>query len=73
VEHALELAQWPTAKNTMVMVSHQPLIGHLVCHLLNIPEHDMVIKKGAVWWLRYKLKENIPQVTLLTVQSPELL
>jgi phosphohistidine phosphatase len=56
-----------------VMVSHQPLIGHLVCHLLNIPEHDMVIKKGAVWWLRYKLKENIPQVTLLTVQSPELL
>jgi len=73
VEHALELAQWPTAKNTMVMVSHQPLIGYLVCHLLNIPEHDMVIKKGAVWWLRYKLKENIPQVTLLTVQSPELL
>jgi phosphohistidine phosphatase len=73
VEHALELAQWPTAKATMVMVSHQPLIGQLVSHLLGLPEHEMMIKKGSVWWLRYKLKEGIPQVSLLTVQSPELM
>jgi phosphohistidine phosphatase len=73
VEHALELAQWPTAKATIVMVSHQPLIGQLVSHLLGLPAHEMMIKKGSVWWLRYKLKEGIPQVSLLTVQSPELL
>jgi phosphohistidine phosphatase len=73
VQHALELAQWPAAKNPTVLVSHQPLIGDLVCHLLNIPLHDMVIKKGSVWWLRYKLKEGIAQVSLLTVQSPDML
>jgi len=56
-----------------VMVSHQPLIGQLVSHLLGLPAHEMMIKKGSVWWLRYKLKEGIPQVSLLTVQSPELL
>jgi phosphohistidine phosphatase len=73
VEHALELAQWPSAKSTMVMVSHQPLIGQLVSHLLGLPSHEMMIKKGSVWWLRYKLKEGVPQVSLLTVQSPELM
>jgi len=73
VEQDLELAQWPTDNASIVMVSHQPLIGQLVSHLLGLPAHEMMIKKGSVWWLRYKLKEGIPQVSLLTVQSPELL
>ena len=73
VEHALELAQWPTAKNTVVMVSHQPLIGQMVSLLFGLPSHEMMIKKGSVWWIRYKIKDEQPQITLLTVQLPELL
>ena len=73
VEHALELAQWPTAKNTVVMGSHQPLIGQMVSLLFGLPSHEMMIKKGSVWWIRYKIKDEQPQITLLTVQSPELL
>jgi phosphohistidine phosphatase len=73
VEHALELAQWPNSKHSLLFVTHQPLIGHLVSHLLGISDTEMVIKKGSVWWLRHRLKDDVAQTMLLTVQSPDLL
>lgn len=73
VEHALELAQWPNSKHCLLLVTHQPLIGHMVSHLLGISNTEMVIKKGSIWWLRHRLKDGIPQTMLLTVQSPDLL
>jgi phosphohistidine phosphatase len=54
-------------------MGHQPILGETIALLLGLQKLECAVKKGAVWWLRYKLKENIPQVTLLTVQSPELL
>jgi phosphohistidine phosphatase len=73
LEHALELAQWPHSKHTLLMVTHQPLIGHMVSHLLGIADTEMVIKKGSIWWLRHRIKEGVEQTMLLTVQSPDLL
>lgn len=73
VEHALELAQWPNAKNPMVFVSHQPLIGQIVSTLLHIPNEDLVIKKGAVWWLRNRTKDGESKTMLLAVQSADML
>jgi phosphohistidine phosphatase len=55
------------------MVTHQPLIGHMVSHLLGIADTEMVIKKGSIWWLRHRIKEGVEQTMLLTVQSPDLL
>jgi phosphohistidine phosphatase len=73
LEHALELAQWPHSKHTLLLVTHQPLIGHMVSHLLGIPDADMVIKKGSIWWLRHRVRDDHSQTMLLTVQSPDLL
>ncbi len=73
VEHALELAQWPNAKNPMVLVSHQPLIGQIVSTLLDIPDKDLVIKKGSVWWLRHRVKDGLSKTMLVAVQSADML
>jgi phosphohistidine phosphatase len=32
-----------------------------------------VVRKGSVWWLRSRFKDEKPQTMLVTVQTPELL
>jgi phosphohistidine phosphatase len=73
VEHALALAQWPNAKNPMVFVSHQPLIGQIVSSLLHISDSDLVVKKGSVWWLRHRVKDGVSKTMLVAVQSADML
>ena len=73
VDDVLLLAQWPMSKHSLLLVTHQPLIGNLVCQLMQIPSKEMVIKKGAIWWLRSRFKDQTQQTVLVTVQSPELL
>jgi phosphohistidine phosphatase len=34
---------------------------------------ECTVKKGALWWLRYREKEQTAQTVVVTVQSPELL
>lgn len=69
----LELAQWPTGKSPMVMVGHQPALGRVVARLLGLTETDCAIKKGAMWWLRYRERAGLVQTVVVTVQTPELL
>lgn len=36
--------------SAVVIVGHQPTLGHLAALLLSGTEDDWMIKKGAVWW-----------------------
>lgn len=69
----LEAAQWPTGKQTVVLVGHQPALGRVVASLLGLPESECSIKKGALWWLRCREREGSSQTLVVTVQTPELL
>ena len=69
----LELAQWPQARNTVLVVGHQPLLGQTVAQLLGLREPDCAIKKGAVWWLRARQRDGEWQTVIQTVQSPDML
>ena len=69
----LEVAQWPMGKQPVVLVGHQPTLGRVVAHLLGLTEAECAIKKGALWWLRYREREGFGQTLVVTVQTPELL
>lgn len=73
VDQLLELVQWPHAKGCVVVVGHQPTLGLAIARLLALSDQELVVKKGAVWWLRYREREATHKTLVLTVQSPELL
>ena len=73
IDDVLTLAQWPLNKNSILLVTHQPLIGEIISQLMQIQLQELVVRKGSVWWLRSRLKDEKPQTMLVTVQTPELL
>jgi len=73
VQDLLELAQWPRAKGTVLIVGHQPVLGQTIAQLLELQAAECAVRKGAVWWLRQRQRLDQSQTVLLTVQSPEFL
>ncbi len=73
VEQMLELVQWPNAKRCVVVVGHQPTLGQVVSRLLGLNESECAVRKGAVWWLRYRERETANKTVVVTVQTPDLL
>lgn len=69
----LALVAWPQAKGAVLVVGHQPTLGQVAAQLLGLPAGECAVRKGAVWWLRYREREAGGQTVLLSVQSPELL
>ena len=61
---------------TMLIVGHQPNLGLLLAKLLGMKDGNLVVKKGAVWWLRQRYLPNldggVTQTYLYAVQHPNL-
>ncbi len=72
-EQLLQLVQWPAAKGTVLVVGHQPVLGQTIAQLLGLTARECTVKKGALWWLRYRQLDAQSQTVVVTVQSPELL
>lgn len=73
VEDLLAAVGWPEGKGVTLVVGHQPVLGQVIARLLAIQGSECSVKKGAVWWLRHRLRDGVSQTTLLSVQSPEVL
>jgi phosphohistidine phosphatase len=73
VDQLLELVQWPYGKGCVLVVGHQPTLGQTIARLMNLNDNDCAVKKGAVWWLRHREREESSQTVIVTVQSPEVL
>ncbi len=69
----IEAARWPRASEPVLICGHQPTLGQLAAHLLAGVEQDWAVKKGAVWWLRWRQRDGAPEVTLHAVQGPDAL
>ena len=69
----LELVQWPLGKSPVLVIGHQPTLGHTIALLLGLQESDCAVKKGALWWLRNRDRGGQNQTVAVTVQSPEVL
>ena len=70
VDALLAAAHWPRANGTVLIVGHQPTLGLVVARLLAGVEHSWAIRKGAVWWLRHRVRGGQAQVVLEAVQAP---
>jgi phosphohistidine phosphatase len=69
----LAAVQWPTSKNTVLVIGHQPTLGEAVSLVLGFQKPECSVKKGSVWWLRSRLRLEGDQSILVTVQTPDML
>lgn len=73
VDQLLAACSWPAGKGVTLIVGHQPVLGQTIARLLAITGSECSVKKGAVWWLRHRMRDGISQTTLVSVQSPDVL
>lgn len=69
----LAAAGWPDAKGAVLVVGHQPTLGQVAALLLGGEEAAWSIKKGAVWWLTSRVRQDETQVVLRAVMAPDML
>jgi phosphohistidine phosphatase len=72
-EDLLQLVQWPHARSCVLVVGHQPTLGQTIARLVGLSAGECAVKKGAIWWLRYREREDQSHAVVVTVQSPETL
>ncbi|MET0209200.1 MAG: histidine phosphatase family protein [Burkholderiaceae bacterium] len=73
VAAVLTAANWPDSREPVLVVGHQPTLGMVASFLLSGEEAYWSIRKGAVWWLSNRAKEDGASVVLKTVQSTDFL
>jgi phosphohistidine phosphatase len=79
VEALLEAARWPDAREAVLVVGHQPVLGMAAAMVLCGQPLPWSLRKGAIWWLRTRERagedEGQPalKVQLVAAMSPELL
>ncbi len=72
-EQLLELVQWPHAKGCVLVIGHQPTLGQVIARLLGLHASECAVKKGAVWWLRHRERDEAGKTVVVTVQTPDLI
>ena len=73
VSAILKAAGWPDYKGTVVMVGHQPDLGHAAAFLVSGSQGWVSIRKGGLWWLTDRVRGEAAQVVVRAVVSPDLL
>jgi len=72
VEGLLAAARWPDAREPVLVVGHQPVLGLTASLLIAGEAQPWAIRKGALWWLRARERDDQLQVVLHGVIVPEL-
>ena len=73
VQSILDAAQWPDARSAVLVVGHQPSLGETVARLLGMAPGACAVRKGSVWWLRYRVREDVSDVVVRCVMAPDML
>jgi phosphohistidine phosphatase len=65
---------WGETDDMIVVVGHQPWIGECVAQLMQFtPAEPISVKKGALWWLQKKHRDDDATMVVRAVISPDLL
>ena len=73
MQEILAAAQWPNARQPMLLVGHQPGLGQTIAHLMGLQQDSCPIRKGAAWWIRTRERDGHQQTVVVAVQSPDAL
>jgi phosphohistidine phosphatase len=75
VESLLAAARWPDSREAVLVVGHQPTLGMVAAYLMAGESarfgEPWSIKKGSVWWLRHRPREDRAQVQIVAVRTAE--
>lgn len=69
----LAAADWPDNRHPVVLVGHQPALGRLAALLMFGEEQELSMRKGSVWWLTNRSREDGHKVVLRAAVCPEYL
>ena len=76
VATVLAAVGWPDSSadgaDTVIVVGHQPTLGRVASLLLSGSEANWTVRKGGVWWLSSRRREDESQVVLRAVVNPDL-
>ena len=67
----LRAADWPTNKQNVILVGHQPTLGMVAGRLLNGVDSYVSVKKGALWWFRQRERNGQPKTVLVAMATPD--
>lgn len=73
VAAVLSAAQWPNARDPVLIVGHQPTLGGVVSFLIAGHEDYWTVGKGAVWWLSNRDRGGHTAVAVRLVLGPDFL
>jgi len=71
VGEVLIAAGWPDAREPALVVGHQPTLGEAAAFLLSGQDASWSVRKGAVWWLSNRVRENSTAVVMRVVIGPD--
>jgi len=69
----LAAAGWPNSRQPVVIISHQLALGRLASLLLLGVEQDLSMRKGPIWWLTNRAREDNHKTTLRAAICPDYL
>ncbi len=71
-ESLLSAANWPEAKEPVLIIGHQPTLGQVAALLLAGSTQDWTIRKANIWWIAQRERGDINSNYLKAMVSPEL-
>jgi phosphohistidine phosphatase len=73
VADILKAADWPERKGPVVVVGHQPDLGRAAAFLMSGAQTEWTIKKGGLWWVSNRVRNEQAQVVVRAVVAPDFL
>jgi phosphohistidine phosphatase len=67
----LAAAGWPEARDSVLVVGHQPTLGAVAALLLSGEEAYWAVKKGAIWWFSNRERVGSSATLLRVVIGPD--
>ena len=69
----LRAVDWPAHGRTVVVVGHQPTLGRIAAVLVSGKADEWAVKKGGLWWLTIRVRDDEARVVVRAVIAPDLL
>ena len=67
----LAAAGWPDSREPILIVGHQPTLGEVAAFLLTEDEASWSVRKGAVWWLSNRIRDDLSSTVIKVVIGPD--
>jgi phosphohistidine phosphatase len=71
-ENLLAAAHWPDSRESVLIVGHQPTLGHVASLLITGTQQDWAIRKSNVWWIVQRKRGEATDSIIRAIMTPDL-